>query len=545
MKIDSAKAVQRYAIALTFLVVVMIVGFIIMVSMYRDIKSLKNTQPQTEIEEESKVVEEANVQFFDLKKYFADSKLRVVPLESPQKLEGDVLLRSLFPDDGLLTNLYEFAQVLDADNKVVGSFVHVFQEGLGEWFDSTWFVQGERLVLFTNTDNALFGNTVKRLSGAKESVAYDTTTRAVDLYQNYEEPSEVQIQNGIILQRTEDVPSFSSGFALTSFEKDEPVFLKDGIALYEDSNGIYWRIRPDFGVVYYRAPGPAIVPKNYELRGRGGCGFSMGYASFPEGVTVTMADLVPYKYARPEDGLYVFKNKNHKILKDWFEQSYTEMSYEQFIEKDPIIVWKDAFDVFRPMHSTLYGPQAECGKPVIYLYPEETQEISVKVEPEGGFSFTEPLYNDGWKVTATPEGAITNLADGKTYPYLFWEGTGGTYEAPKTGFVVAKVDVEKTLREKLSYMGLNEKEIADFVEFWLPRMQAHPYYVIGFHGTHVMDYLAPLTISPKPDSVFRILMDYRGVPEPIEIEEPMLPQFKRKGFAVVEWGGVLQRVGDR
>ena len=61
-------------------------------------------------------------------------------------------------------------------------------------------------------------------------------------------------------------------------------------------------------------------------------------------------------------------------------------------------------------------------KPVIYLYPPTTEDIAVHVQFAGELTQTIPAYAGGWKVTATPDGTITNHADGKQYPYLFWEG---------------------------------------------------------------------------------------------------------------------------
>jgi hypothetical protein len=90
-------------------------------------------------------------------------------------------------------------------------------------------------------------------------------------------------------------------------------------------------------------------------------------------------------------------------------------------------------------------------------------------------------------------------------------------------------------------MNFNQIEIADFVEFWLPRMQESAYYKIGFHGTNVMNELAPLSFSVEPDHVFRILMDYEGLDAWQRSKPPVrLPRANRDGFEVMEWGGVLR-----
>ena len=49
--------------------------------------------------------------------------------------------------------------------------------------------------------------------------------------------------------------------------------------------------------------------------------------------------------------------------------------------------------------------------------------------------------------------------------------------------------------------------------------------------------LAPLTVTPKPDSVVRVHMVYLPLEQPIEIPEQELTPMERTGFTVVEWGG--------
>jgi len=122
----------------------------------------------------------------------------------------------------------------------------------------------------------------------------------------------------------------------------------------------------------------------------------------------------------------------------------------------------------------------EPGKPVIYLYPTQEQKVSVKIWPKN-IHQSVPAYNDGWRVIASPDGTLYNLADQKEYPYLFWEGES---EEPiierGTGFVTNKENIEQFLTEKLALLGLNEKETADFIEFWAPRMKTKDYVYVYF-----------------------------------------------------------------
>ena len=47
----------------------------------------------------------------------------------------------------------------------------------------------------------------------------------------------------------------------------------------------------------------------------------------------------------------------------------------------------------------------------------------------------------------------------------------------------------------------------------------------------------PLEINPNPDTIIRVLMIFRGLESPMEVEEQKLDTPERKGFTVVEWGG--------
>ncbi|MCX6163388.1 MAG: hypothetical protein NTU73_00755 [Ignavibacteriae bacterium] len=47
-------------------------------------------------------------------------------------------------------------------------------------------------------------------------------------------------------------------------------------------------------------------------------------------------------------------------------------------------------------------------KPAVYLYPDKIMKVSVKVEVNGKLTVTDPPYNTGWNVNATPDGLIDN-----------------------------------------------------------------------------------------------------------------------------------------
>jgi hypothetical protein len=192
-------------------------------------------------------------------------------------------------------------------------------------------------------------------------------------------------------------------------------------------------------------------------------------------------------------------------------------------------------DVATVMSYQYFGEKA---KPVIYLYPTRETRVSVNVRPAGGVSVSDPPIGAGWTVTARPDGRITNLADGKDYPYLFWESPDAAPPfAYREGFVVARADLAGFFRARLAELGLNAAETADFLAYWLDALPAYPWYQFYFFDQARIDREAPLDISPAPDTVIRVFFDYRGLDDPVQVAPQVLSAPARRGFTVVEWGG--------
>ena len=182
--------------------------------------------------------------------------------------------------------------------------------------------------------------------------------------------------------------------------------------------------------------------------------------------------------------------------------------------------------------------EAAAKKPVIYLYPEKETDVQVKLElTESELSTTYPKYNGGWNVTAYPDGTLLNKADGTHHKYLFWDSTNcrTRFDFSK-GFCVAGSDTESFLREKLTYMGLTESEMNEFIVYWLPLMEHNAYNLISFQNEAYTDS-AKLNITPNPDSLLRVFMAYVPLENAVDIEPQQLEGFERNGFTVVEWGG--------
>ena len=61
-------------------------------------------------------------------------------------------------------------------------------------------------------------------------------------------------------------------------------------------------------------------------------------------------------------------------------------------------------------------------KPIIYLYPEETTELSVKLGKSENITCSYPKYNNGWNVIANTDGTLIDKNTGRKLYSLYWEG---------------------------------------------------------------------------------------------------------------------------
>lgn len=179
-------------------------------------------------------------------------------------------------------------------------------------------------------------------------------------------------------------------------------------------------------------------------------------------------------------------------------------------------------------------------KPVIYLYPTKDLEVTTTIKPNGQFLFTYPPYENGWKGTAHPDGSIT-IAD-KNYPYLFWEGshkmTAADMDLTK-GYMVKGDSVTAFLERNLSQMGLNDREMTDFITYWAPRMAGNDQQFVQFIFDDECNRFADLSISPAPAQIFRVYMIWAPVPEHVVMhpEPQVVKTVNRDQFYAIEWGG--------
>ena len=177
-------------------------------------------------------------------------------------------------------------------------------------------------------------------------------------------------------------------------------------------------------------------------------------------------------------------------------------------------------------------------KPNIYLYPQTIIDLTVALNfPSGGnVTASEPKYINRWQVTVEPSGLIDGL-----YEYLFYESVQPDYGQYEAGWVVAQDGLEDFFRSNLAQTGFIQKEINDFIEYWIPLLNTSPYYAIYPQYSEQLDNMAQLIFSRPPDNLIRLIYSVREIPtNSLKLPPPHIPEFSRNGFTVAEWGVSLK-----
>jgi hypothetical protein len=300
------------------------------------------------------------------------------------------------------------------------------------------------------------------------------------------------------------------------------------------------------GLVTFNQPNTNSISASQLMSAQTGCGNSFAYVTAKgiDSATLIQFGSGPSNqtvYELPDDSPflnYVF-NTDYQGGQDASNSAYQNLTIAQLQADGAVLVVKNDLNQYQVYFRNDIFPQAECGKPVIYLYPTQTESISVRV---GATIYNSvPNYGiNGWTdVIAQPNGQLTY--DNNTYPSLYWEGTGnGIYPEITSGTIVKTSDAISTIKQQLDEQGLNSQEISDFINYWGPKLPNAPYIRLTWFNTQQMNQLAPLFITPKPQTLIRVFLDYQGLNAPYNLNKQSFITPERKGFTVVEWGGLLK-----
>lgn len=322
--------------------------------------------------------------------------------------------------------------------------------------------------------------------------------------------------------------------------------------------------------------------KSYDLPLPGGCGrvSSFGYVL----KNISINDLKPIGKTINGEQLYTLVDINSDLNKAQYFEKITAVyedrtigdaeklndntpkpTYDEYVAKNPIIIFKDPWGRFVAVGEFQYILRGGCGKPVIYIYPEVPTKVKIILEKPTRFDIDIPTYKNGWYILANPDGVIKDLqpqytncskinsknfgseyaedaCKNNSYPYLYWAGqVENIYPQVNTGWVVARSELSSFIDEKLTIIGLNEKERTDMIGYWVTKLNEKkaPYYRISFLQTTDMNKFAPMIINPKPDTLIRVFLDWSPLNDNnVSIKPEVLNSVSRQGYTVVEWGGL-------
>lgn len=196
---------------------------------------------------------------------------------------------------------------------------------------------------------------------------------------------------------------------------------------------------------------------------------------------------------------------------------------------------------FHPYKKFIYEWWTPSCKPVIYLYPPKPTLLSVVLQPFGLITKSRPHYplSSGWRnLLAFPSGKI--IYREKEYPSLYYEGWIVNVKVPTQGWVVRREDLFSFFEKILPRLGLREKEIFEFQDYWLGRLKKDLYF-ITFLSQEEINRIEPMEIVPQPETTIRVRLFFKALEKPIVTFPPPLPEIpKREGFTVVDWGGFVK-----
>ena len=177
-------------------------------------------------------------------------------------------------------------------------------------------------------------------------------------------------------------------------------------------------------------------------------------------------------------------------------------------------------------------------KPIIYLYPQKEEKVTVKLGAPDKITCSYPKYQAGWNMIAKSNGDLKDMTTGKNLYALYYESNNVVdFKVEKDGFVVKGEDLAGFLEEKLEKLGLTEREAEEFIVYWLPKLESNKYNYIRFATSEEIEKNMSLNITPKSDTTIRVLMTFKGLEKPINVKEQKIVTPERKGFVAVEWGG--------
>lgn len=304
-----------------------------------------------------------------------------------------------------------------------------------------------------------------------------------------------------------------AGSALTAKASDQRKSLPD-FYIYKTTPNKSLKNGEALLILHFNSPNFRDVPRGYE---------TIIYYSVNEFVDTLILD------STFSAGIKVPSKKT--IFKFWPGPGYSE------VITDSIPV-ENQTDNEVQVNFNSQSMMVEVDKPVIYLRSPYKVDFSIGITPVNGFTFTYPVYKDGWRGTLDPNGQIA--INGQKYPYLFWDSKQEfTLREHTNGYHLSKQAIIPFLEKQLSNAGFTITEKTDFITYWGPRLMQYEAVFLQFYLQEDCNQFAAIQCDPVPAAVNRLYIGFSEWNDQFEkyIRPIELPTFDREGFNLLEWGG--------
>ena len=385
-----------------------------------------------------------------------------------------------------------------------------------------------------------------------------------------------------ILSTEKDIDAYLNK---TASEEQTLIAYKKQVALFNEKKLKEYPTSPEFATF----PGLRFTQSSaglatdyyttYDAAFPGACG---GAQSTYVVDSVNDTDLTPVS-SNADYPLFVLKDAKHPLnllayqtKTDQGEESFKAVNknkpmptFDAYVAKHPLLFFKDTWGRWAVVGEFDLQLMGGCGKPVVYLYPEKSTVVHLSFSSPVTLNTQIPMYQNGWLVNASPDGMLVDLqpqytncakidsakfgseyastaCKSNSYPYIYWSGKSveNSYPAVEGGWIVEKGNLLTFMQNTLREIGLTDKESKDMTSYWVPKMSEKdaPYYRVSFLQTQDMNEFIPMNVSPQPDSVLRVFLDWKALSsKPTVNPEPQqLKKFNRNGFTLVEWGGLQE-----
>ena len=190
--------------------------------------------------------------------------------------------------------------------------------------------------------------------------------------------------------------------------------------------------------------------------------------------------------------------------------------------------------------ATIDTKDAVCRRSPLYLYGQDGQKVSVKIQTP--IYNDKPKYTDGYNVKLLTDGKMEinkNIFEAINYDY---RSNLRMVRPPTSGIITSASGIEKVIREYGKKLGLNEKETTNLVKFGKEKVKSS-YVFISFFGQEVSEQILPLSFTPKPDNYLNVVFYFKQLaakpnytPVPPEFPTPL----QRSGFTAVEVSEIVE-----